>query len=160
MTTRRLFKYAAIAGGVVLVLAVAAAAFLSLKVPLEIPTVSESSAPCAPQPCANVRGFALWVTDLKTDGGVVSMQLTFKNASNSTHVDPADLSLNDSKNAGNAAIYDAPGCTHWPRTEFNNGAMFGPVPECFRPFSTAPPLGLHWTPDFGPFCCDLVIPLD
>jgi len=33
------------------------------------------------------------------------------------------------------------------------------VAECFRPASTSPPLGLHWTPDFGPFCCETFIGL-
>ena len=138
----------------------AVAAFLSMKVPFEAPTTSQPSAPCSPQPCANVRGFILLVTDVKTDGGLVSMKLTFRNSSASTHADPSDVTLVDSQKHHDQAVYDAPGCTHWPRTEFNNGAGFGPVPECFRPASTAPPLGLRWTPDFGPFCCETVIPLE
>jgi hypothetical protein len=99
------------------------------------------------------------VTDLKIDGGLVSMQLRFQNSSNSTHADPSDISLIDSQKVGNVPFYDAPGCTHWPRTEFADGASFGPVPECFRPSSTAPPLSLNWTPDFGAFCCEVQIPL-
>lgn len=138
----------------------AVAAFMSLKAPLALPTTSTSSAPCSPQPCANVRGFILWVTNVKTDGGVVSMQLTFRNSSASTHADPSEVTLVDSQKHDDQAIYDAPGCTRWSRAEFNNGAGFGPVPECFRPASTAPPLGLDWTPDFGPFCCETVIPLE
>jgi hypothetical protein len=161
VSRRRLLQYAGIGAGVVVVLAVAAVAFVSLKVPFDTtPSGGPSTGPCQPQPCANVRGFILWVTDLKTNGRLVTMQLRFQNSSNSTHVDPADISLTDSQNARNAPVYDAPGCTPWPRTEFDNGATFGPVPECFRPSSTAPPLRLRWTPDFGPFCCETEISLE
>jgi hypothetical protein len=161
VSRRRLLQYAGIGAGVVVVLGVAAAAFVSLKVPFDTtPSGGSSTEACQPQPCANVRGFILWVTDLKTDGRLVTMQLRFQNSSSSTHADPADISLTDSQNAGNTPVYDAPGCTHWPRTEFNNSATFGPVPECFRPFSTAPPLRLRWTPDFGPFCCETEISLE
>ena len=161
MTRNRILRYAAIGGGLAVVLGVAVAAFVSLKVPFDTgPSAQPSTGACEPQPCANVRGYILWVTDLKTDGGLVSMQLRFQNSSGSTHADPADISLIDSQNAGSAPVYDSPSCTHWPRTEFNSGAVFGPVPECFRPFSTSPPLRLHWTPDFGPFCCETVIALD
>ena len=161
MTRNRILQYAAIGGGLALVLGVAVAAFVSLRVPFDTsPSAGPSTGPCKPQPCANVRGYILWVTNLKTDGRLVILQLRFQNSSSSTHADPADISLIDSQKAGNTPVYDPPGCTHWPRTEFNNGASFGPVPECFRPFSSAPPLILHWTPDFGPFCCEVEIPLE
>jgi hypothetical protein len=161
VTRNRVLRYAAIGGGLALVLGVAVAAFVSLRVPFDIsPSAGPSTGPCEPQPCANVRGYILWVSDLKTDGRLVRMQLRFQNSSSSTHADPTDISLSYGQNAGTAPIYDAPGCTPWPRTEFNNGASFGPVPECFRLFSTAPPLSLHWTPDFGPFCCEVEIPLE
>lgn len=153
-------QYAAIAGGLAVLLAAAVAAFLSLKVPFSVPTTSQTSAPCAPQPCANVRGFILWVSDIKTDGGIVTMQLKFQNSSNATHADPADIQLIESNGHPNQRVTDVAGCTGWPRTEFNNGAGFGPVPECFRPASTSPPLKLHWEPDFGPFCCETDIRLE
>jgi len=161
MTRNRILQYFAIGGGLAIVLGIAVAAFVSLRVPFyTAPSAGPSTVPCEPQPCANVRGYILWVSDLKTDGGLVTMQLRFQNSSNATHADPSDISLLDNQKAGSAPVYDAPGCTHWPRTEFNNGASFGPVPECFRPASTSPPLGLRWTPDFGPFCCETVIGLD
>lgn len=160
MNKRRVFQYAAIAGGLAVVFGVAAAAFVSLKVPLALPTQSETSASCAPQPCANVRGYILWVSDVKIDAGLVTMQVRFENSSAATHADPADLSLLDSQKDDHQAVFDAAGCTHWPRTEFNGGAGFGPVPLCFRSGSTSPPLGLRWTPDFGPFCCETVIRLE
>ena len=139
----------------------AVAAFLSMKVPFDVPTTtSQPSAPCSPQPCANVRGFILWVTDVKTDDGLVSMQLKFQNNSAATHADPADIQLIESNGHPNQRVTDAANCTGWPRTEFNNGAEFGPVAECFRPASTSPPLKLHWEPDFGPFCCETEIRLE
>jgi len=141
------------------VIAVAVAAFISMQGPLQLPTASPSPSPCSPQPCADIRGFILWVTDVKTDSGVVSMTLIFRNSSNSTHADPSELQLLDSSGRPSNAVHDAPGCTAWPRTEFNNGAQLGPVPECFRPASTNPPLKLHWEPDFGVFCCQTDIPL-
>ena len=161
MTRNRILRYAAIGGGLVLVLGIAVAAFVSLRVPFDTASSAEpSTGPCEPQPCANVRGYIVWVSDLKIEGGLVSMQLRFQNSSTSTHADPADISLIDSQKVGNVPVYDTPACTHWPRTEFDNGASFGPVPECFRPASTSPPLGLRWTPDFGPFCCEIVIGLN
>ncbi|HET9410626.1 MAG TPA: hypothetical protein VFO75_01970, partial [Candidatus Dormibacteraeota bacterium] len=95
----------------------------------------------------------------KVDSGLVSMELTFRNSSPATHADPADLELIDSLGHNDSPVYDAPGCTHWPRTDFSNGAQFGPVPECFRPSSTNPPLRVHWTPDMGLFCCETDITL-
>jgi hypothetical protein len=152
-------KYAAIGAGAILVVAVGVAAFLSLQSPLRPATSSANATPCTPKPCANVRGYILWVSDLKVDSGLVTMQLTFRNSSAATHADPADIQLVDAKGHGSSAVYDAPGCARWARTDFNNGAQFGPVPECFRPGATDPPLMLHWAPDMGLFCCDLNLAL-
>jgi len=136
------------------VIAVGVAAFLSLQTPFQPSSTAPGSGTCTPKPCANVRGYILWITDLKVDAGLVTMQLTFRNSSPATHADPADLSLLDAQHQSSQAIHDAPGCSPWPRTDFNNGAGFGPVPECFRPATTTPPLTLHWTPDMGLFCCE------
>ena len=159
MNRRALLRYAGIGAAVVIVAAVGVAAFISLQTPFQLPTASPSSQPCSPQPCADIRGFILWVGDVKVDSGVVSMTLTFRNSSNSTHADPSEVQLVDSAGNPSGAIHDAPSCTAWPRTEFNNGAQFGPVPECFRPSSTSPPMRLHWAPDFGLFCCETDITL-
>ena len=159
MSQGRLLRYAAIAAGAAVVIAVGVAAFLSLQKPFEAPANPPGSNACTPRPCANVRGYILWISDLKVDAGLVSMQLTFRNSSPATHADPADLGLIDSLGHSASPVYDAPGCTHWPRTDFSNGAQFGPVPECFRPTSTGPPLRLHWTPDMGLFCCETDIAL-
>ncbi len=159
MDRARLLRFAAIGGGVALVAAVGVAAFISLQSPFEPATSSPTLTPCTPKPCANVRGYILWVSDLKVESGLVSMQLTFRNSSSATHADPADLSLTDSQGRSSSAVYDATGCTHWARTDFNSGAQFGPVPECFRPGTTSAPLKLHWTPDMGIFCCETDIAL-
>jgi hypothetical protein len=156
-----LLRYGALGAGALVVIAVGVAAFNSLQSPYQPPiaTSTQTSAPCSPQPCANIRGYQLWVTDLSTDSGLVTMMLTFRNSSSATHADPSDLQLIDSAGHPNQPIHDAPGCTAWPRTDFNHGAQFGPVPECFRPASTGPPLKLHWDPDFGFFCCETEITL-
>ena len=152
-------RYAGIAAAVLVVAAVGVAAFLSLQTPFQPPAQAPGSTPCTPHPCLNVRGYIVWVSNLKVESGLVSMQLTFRNSSAATHADPADLQLIDSQNQTSKAVYDSPGCPHWPRTDFSNGATFGPVTECFRPASTAPPLVLRWYPDLGLFCCqvDLVL---
>jgi hypothetical protein len=156
-----LIRFGAIGAGVAVVIAVAVAAFISLQQPpFQAPTSTPNATPCSPQPCADVRGFRLWVTDLKIDpSGLVSMQLTFRNSSNATHADPTEIQLIDSGGHPYNRVTDAPGCTAWSRTEFNNGTQFGPVAECFQPSTTAPPLKLHWEPDFGFFCCETNIQL-
>jgi hypothetical protein len=155
----KLIRYAAIGAGVLVVVAVGVAAFLSMQQPFQLPNSSVPTTSCTPQPCADVRGFTLWVADVKVDAGLVSMTLTFRNSSNSTHADPSEIQLIAGDGAPINRVTDPPGCTAWPRTEFNNGATFGPVPECFRPATTTPPLRLHWLPDFGFFCCETDIPL-
>ncbi len=160
MSRGQLIRFAAVGAGAVVVIAVGVAAFQSLQTPFQAPAATPGSATCGPPPCANVRGYILWVTDLKVESGLVSMRLTFRNSSPATHADPADLRLVDSQQHTSSAVYDAPGCTPWSRTDFNNGAGFGPVPECFRPATTNPPLTLRWSPDMGLFCCRTEIPLD
>ena len=148
-----MLRYAAIAVGAVVVIAVGVAAFQALQVPFQPPQSVPNSASCSPQPCANMRGYIMWVTDLKSDGGLVTMKVTFRNSSTATHAEPDDLRLVDSQNNVDEPVFDIPGCTRWPRTDFNNGATFGPQPMCFRPASVAAPLVLRWSPDEGFFCC-------
>jgi hypothetical protein len=100
-----------------------------------------------------MRGYILWVADIKTDAGVVSMRVSFQNSSSSTHAATEDLDLVDSNKNVSGPVFDPPGCTQWPRTEFSNGAKLGPLPICFRPSSTLAPLILRWSPDEGLFCC-------
>jgi hypothetical protein len=152
---RQLLAYGAVAAGLLVVVAVAIAAFLALQIPFQGPTTSGATPAvnCSPAPCANIQGYTLWVSNLKIDGDLVSMQITFKNSSDSTHASPEDLQVIDSKLHTSALVTDAPGCQTWNRHEFNNGAVFGPQHVCFRVSTAAPPLVLRWSPDLGLICC-------
>jgi hypothetical protein len=143
------------------VVVVAVAAYGSLHVPFQGPTVS-SPVPalgCTPAPCANLHGYSLWVTNLDVKGNTVTMQITFRNSSDSTHAAPEDLVLIDSQRNSSRPIFDAPTCTSWSRHEFNHGATYGPVVVCFKVGTTSPPLVLRWSPDFGFVCCQTDIKL-
>lgn len=134
---------------------VAVVAYESLQIPFQGPTVS-SPVPalgCTPAPCADLHGYTLWVNNLGVQGELVTMQITFRNSSDSTHAAPADLTLIDSNGHSYEPIFDAPNCTAWSRHEFSHGATYGPLMVCFRASSTAPPLVLRWSPDFGFVCC-------
>ena len=159
MIRDRRLRYLGLGAGLALVVIVAAVAFISLQSPFQPSQNSPGSSPCTPQPCGNERGFIVWVTDVKADSALVTMMLTFQNSSSSTHADPSEFSLLDAHGQESQPVYDSAACPHWPRSEFNNGARFGPVAECFRPASTAPPMKLRWNPDFGFFCCRLDIKL-
>jgi hypothetical protein len=152
---RRSLVYGAGAAAILVVLAAAAAAFVAMQVPLQGPTAGAATpaANCSPAPCANVRGYTLWVSDLSVDGDLVSMMVTFKNSSVASHASPEDIQLIDSKQRSSGLATDATGCQTWSRHEFNNGAMFGPLKICFRASTPGPPLVLRWSPDFGLFCC-------
>jgi hypothetical protein len=158
---RRLLGYGAAAAGLVVVAAVAIAAYLAMQVPFQGSTTGGAtpSVDCSPAPCANVQGYTLWVSALKMTGDLVSMQITFMNSSGSTHASPEDLQLIDSQQHTSGLVTDAPGCQTWSRHEFDSGATFGPLNVCFRAGRATPPLVLRWSPDFGLFCCHADIKL-
>jgi hypothetical protein len=161
VTRRRLFGYGAAAAALLLVLLIAIAAFLAMQVTFRNPAPN-GAVPvlnCSPAPCADVQGYTLWVSNLKVDGNLVSMQVTFKNSSNATHASPEDLRLIDSKVHSSGLVTDAPGCQSWSRHEFGNGAAFGPTTVCFRVTTAEPPLVLRWSPDLGLLCCQTDIKL-
>lgn len=160
--SKRFLTIGGVALGVIVAAGVAVAAFSSLQTSFQGP-VAGSAAPtlkCSPAPCANEQGYTLWITNVAVSGNVVSMQVVFKNSSDSTHASPEDLTLIDSKNQSSRLITNAPGCQTWDRHVFNNGAQFAPGTICFRVSSPSPPLVLRWTPDFGLFCCQTDIKLD
>ena len=150
--------------GVVVALIVAAviagAAYTALKAPLSVssqtPLTPEN---CSPGPCTDVEGFTLWISNVHLDNDIVHMTVKFKNSSTATHAAPEDLTLIDSERRQGQPIGDSPGCKVFARTNFRNGAVFGPVDVCFRVVNTSPPWILHWSPDVGAFCCqkDLTI---
>src|ERR1700687_5242265 len=159
--SRRLLRFGAVAFGLLIAAGVAVAAFMSMHTSFQNPAASSPvpALACSPAPCANLQGYTLWVSNLSVTGNLVSMQVLFKNASDSTHASPEDLQLVDSKQQVSGLVVDSPGCTTWDRHDFNGGAQFGPVSVCFRATSTAPPLTLRWSPDFGLFCCQTEIKL-
>jgi hypothetical protein len=162
LVPKRWLKFGALGAALLVVAVVAVAAFMSLQTPFQSPT-SRSPVPavaCSPAPCANVQGYTLWVTNVSINGNVVSMQVMFLNASDSTHASPEDLQLVDSRHQASGLITDSAGCVTWARHEFNHGAKFGPLNVCFRVSAPAPPLVLRWSPDFGLFCCRTDIKLN
>lgn len=157
----RLVKFGAVAFGLLIAAGAAIAAFMSMQTSFQSPAATSPvpALACTPAPCANLHGYTLWVTNLTVTGNLVSMQLVFKNASDSTHASPADLQLIDSKQNASGLVVNSPTCTTWDRHVFSGGAQFGPVNVCFRATSTDPPLILRWSPDFGLFCCQTEIKL-
>ncbi|HEY8841541.1 MAG TPA: hypothetical protein VIO80_13025 [Candidatus Dormibacteraeota bacterium] len=161
VTRRRLFGYGAAAAALLLIVLVAIAAYLAMQVTFRNPAPSGAvpAVNCSPAPCADVQDYTLWVSNVKVDGDVVSMQVTFKNSSSATHASPEDLRLIDSKQHSSGLVTDAPGCQTWSRHEFSDGATFGPTNVCFRVTAPDAPLILRWSPDFGLFCCQSDIKL-
>jgi hypothetical protein len=158
----RLLRYGAIPVAALVVLTIGVLAYRSLQVPYQAPTVASplpAVGGCTPAPCADLRGYTLWVSNLAVTPDLVTMQVTFRNSSNSTHASPEDLMLIDSQHRPSPPIFDAAGCTSWSRHEFGHSAMYGPVTMCFRVATTAPPLVLRWAPDFGFVCCQTDIKL-
>ncbi|HEY3195513.1 MAG TPA: hypothetical protein VGK42_09790 [Candidatus Dormibacteraeota bacterium] len=157
----RILGYGALGAGLVVALAVGIAAFQSLQVPQESPSASSPTPAvgCNPAPCANVRGYTLWVSNLNREADEVTMQITFRNSSQATHADPSDLELIDSARQPSHPDFSRPDCTQWSRHKFSDGAMYGPLTLCFKVTTTSPPLILRWSPDFGLFCCQTDIKL-
>jgi hypothetical protein len=159
---RRLLTCGAIGAAVLLIGTVAVLAYQSLQVPYQAPPATSpvpARGGCAPAPCADLQDYTLWVTNLDVHAGLVTMQIKFRNASDSTHASPQDLQLIDSQGHAARLVFDAPGCSQWSRHEFSKGATFGPLTVCFRPSTIAPPLVLRWSPDFGFVCCETDIAL-
>jgi hypothetical protein len=160
--SKRLLTYGAVAIVGLVVVTTAVLAYQSLQVPYQAPTVGiplPAAGGCTPPPCADLRGYTLWVSNLDVQPDLVTMQVTFRNSSNSTHAAPEDLVLIDSQHHAVAAIFDGAACTGWSRHEFGHGATYGPVTMCFRAPTTTPPLVLRWSPDFGFTCCETDIKL-
>jgi hypothetical protein len=141
------------AGGTLIAI-LAVAAFIAVAQGIAPGAPGVKSLACSPQPCLDLQGYTIWVSQVTVTDGIVRMNVTFRNSSTATHASPEDLQLVDASKQSSPAIQDASGCTHWSRTEFNNGAKLGPVTICFRPASTASPLTLRWAPDMGFVCCE------
>ena len=153
MSQRKSLRLLLVAAGAVLVGFIGVFAFIALARGVGPGGSQATSRACSPQPCLDLQDYTLWVSNVSDANGIVRMEVTFRNASDATHADPSDLQLVDAKHQTSPTVQDAPGCSHWARTEFNNGAKLGPLTICFRPASTAAPLTLRWAPDMGFFCC-------
>jgi hypothetical protein len=145
---------ALVGAGGTLVAILAVAAFIALAQGVAPGGSVVKSLACSPQPCLDLQDYTIWVSNVTAADGILRMNVTFRNSSTATHASPEDLQLVDANKQSSPAIQDAPGCTHWSRTEFNNGAKLGPLTVCFRPASTASPLTVRWTPDMGFVCCE------
>lgn len=154
-TRRRVLVFGGIGAGLAVVAFVAVAAYGSMQLPFQSATVSSPlpALGCTPAPCANLQGYTLWVTNLNAQSDLVTMQIAFRNSSESTHASPEDLELVDSQGHTSGPVFNAPMCTQWSRHEFNHGATYGPITVCFRAATAASPLVLRWSPDFGLLCC-------
>ena len=152
---RRLLTIGAIGIGLTVAAVVGATAYQALRTPLQVSSNNPLTPDnCSPGPCVDVQGFTLWISDIKVDGDLVSMQVKFRNSSPSTHTSPEDLALIDTSRHVSGLVTDSPGCNTWTRHEFNNGATFGPISVCFRVYNVARPFIVRWTPDLGVFCCE------
>ena len=141
--------------GIIVLVAIGYLAFRSMQGQPIVPgQASTNTLACSPEPCLNIRNYNLWVSNVSVDGDLIKLQVTFRNASDSTHAAPEDLRLVDAHGDSSPSVQDDPGCTNWSRTEVNHGQRFGPITVCFRPTSTNPPLKLRWSPDFGLLCCE------
>lgn len=109
-----------------LVAIIGVAAFAALAQGTPLNGTGPSPGPCTPQPCLDLQGYTMWVSNVSDAGGVVRMQVSFRNSSRSTHAAPEDLRLTDSTKQSVPTTQVPAGCTHWSRTEFSNGATFGP----------------------------------
>jgi hypothetical protein len=152
---RRFLLVGAIVVGLVVAAFVGVSAYQALHTPL--PAASNSDLPpenCSPGPCVVMQGLTLWISDIKVEGDLVSMQVKFHNSIGSRHAAPEDLQLIDASRHQSAPLTNSPGCDTWTRQELSNGATFGPFNICYRVFNVTRPFILHWTSDLGPFCCE------
>lgn len=153
---RRFLLPAGIVLGIVAASVVAHSAYGALKnPPSSLPGAGSVSQTCMPQPCANVDGYVLWVSNVHVDGAVVHMTVKFQNRSSSTHASPEDLQLIDASRHASTPAGDVTGCTTWTRHQFSkSGDIFGPIDICFHVTNPSPPFTLRWSPDEGAFCCE------
>jgi hypothetical protein len=152
---RRFLVAGAVVAGLVVAAIVGATAYQAWKTPVQV-TNNGNLTPenCSPGPCVELKGFTLWVSDVKFEGDLVRMTVKFRNSSSATHASPEDLTLIDASRHASIPVTDVQDCKSWTRHDFRNGATYGPLDICFRVSNTTRPFILHWTPDLGPFCCE------
>ena len=152
---RRLLTVLGVFAGLIVAALVAGGAYVALKAPLATkPNSNLQPENCSPGPCANVKGFTIWISDVRIANDIVHMTVRFQNSSQATHASPEDLQLIDASRRASIPITDSAGCKTFTRHEFNGGETYGPIDLCFRVTNANPPFILHWTPDEGAFCCE------
>jgi hypothetical protein len=152
---RRLLTSVAVIVGLIVAALVAGAAYSAWKAPLSTtPNSNLNPENCAPGPCANLKGFTLWVSKVRVQNDIVHMTVKFRNSSSATHAAPDDLHLIDAGRRSSIPISDIAGCKTFTRQEFSGGKTFGPIDLCFRVANSTPPFILHWTPVLAEFCCE------
>lgn len=157
---RRLLITLGVVVALIVAAVVAGAAYTALKAPLSLQTQQNLKPEnCSPGPCLDLDGYTMWISNVRVDNDLVRMTVKFQNSSTSTHAAPEDLTLIDSERKQGTPIGDAPNCKVFARTDFRNGAIFGPLDVCFRVTNSTPPFILDWTPDLGAFCCERTLTL-
>ena len=153
---RRFLLVGAVVGGLIVAVVIGTAAYQALRAPVHVTEGGGNLTPenCSPGPCVELKGFTLWISDIKFESDLVRMTVKFRNSSSATHASPEDLQLIDASRHASIPVTDVAGCKTWTRHEFRNGATFGPIDVCFHVTNTTRPYVLHWNPDIGPFCCE------
>ena len=146
-------------GGVVLAMAIlGGVAFIAVEP--GVTRSADATVPCSPKPCTSPGGFELYLRNLNLSGGVVTMDVSFKNrtagggfeAVSYRHTSPTDFQLHHSGSADTKPYFDA-ACPTWEEARVERGgAEAGPDRLCFK----APEGGLQgydllWMPDEGVF---------
>ncbi len=153
--TRRLLTTLGVFAGLMAAALIAGGAYMALKAPLATQPNSDLQPDnCSPGPCSNLKGYTIWISNVRVQNDIVHMTVKFQNSSSATHASPEDMQLIDAGRRSSIPITDATGCKSFTRQDFNQGALYGPVDICFRVSNATPPFILHWTPDIGPFCCE------
>ena len=132
------------------------------------PPPSPAAANCSPEPCAAPLGFEVDVSDVRSQEGLLTMQLRFRNGTRAQSGEPT-ISRHTSSSAFLLVIKETGArelpvvngrCPAWPELNIGRGANAGPELLCFQ---AAPPdthVTLVWSPDLGFFFNEVAIPLN
>ncbi|HVD01058.1 MAG TPA: hypothetical protein VNG93_07915 [Candidatus Dormibacteraeota bacterium] len=127
-------------------------------------SLGASPEPCSPAPCAAPHGFEVDVVGVKVAGGVVEVQVGFKNhtpegfgAGNYRPTLPSDFQLQTAA-GGRVRPSFGGGCTDWGEIHVVRGSTAGPLNLCFRA-GTAAGAQLIWAPDLGILFSEVAVPL-
>src|SRR2546429_7842017 len=156
---RRVLTALGIAAGLMLAALVAGAAYTALKAPLATtPNSNLNPDNCSPGPCVNLRGYTMWISNVKVQNDLVRMTVKFQNSSVSTHASPEDLQLIDAARRTSIPITGVTGCNTFARHEFSGGEIFRPPHPGFTGRAATPPPFPPPSPGLGPFALQAWIP--